>query len=86
MDSVLILDQNGYWKWVIVFVDLSFLSFALLSPDLDPVRSLRVSDAVYCPLRTAPYQPKGDPSALFPGTYYLTNIDDKHRRQYSRAP
>ncbi|KAF0302031.1 Hydroxymethylglutaryl-CoA synthase 1 [Amphibalanus amphitrite] len=33
----------------------------------------------------APYQPKGDPSVLFPGTYYLTGIDEKHRRQYSRA-
>ena len=36
-------------------------------------------------LSTAPYQPQGDPAVLFPGTYYLTGIDDKHRRQYSRA-
>ncbi|XP_037092751.1 hydroxymethylglutaryl-CoA synthase, cytoplasmic-like [Pollicipes pollicipes] len=33
----------------------------------------------------APYAPKADPSMLFPGTYYLTGIDEKHRRQYARA-
>lgn len=34
----------------------------------------------------APYQPVGDPGQLFPGTYYLTAVDDKHRRSYTRAP
>ena len=23
---------------------------------------------------------------LFPGTWYLTRVDDKHRREYSRRP
>lgn len=32
---------------------------------------------------TAPYSPVGDVSVLFPGTWYLTQVDDKHRRQYS---
>lgn len=32
----------------------------------------------------APYTPVGDTSALFPGTYYLTSIDDMHRRTYAR--
>ena len=34
----------------------------------------------------APYQPVGDPSQLFPGTYYLTKVDEKHRRSYVRVP
>ena len=32
---------------------------------------------------TAPYSPVGDLSVLFAGTWYLTQVDDKHRRQYS---
>lgn len=32
----------------------------------------------------APYEPVGNVEDLFPGTYYLTKIDDKHRRFYSR--
>ena len=34
----------------------------------------------------APYKPVGDPNQLFPGTYYLTNVDEKHRRSYIRIP
>lgn len=34
----------------------------------------------------APYTPVGDPEVLFPGTWYLTHIDDMHRRQYKRRP
>ena len=34
----------------------------------------------------APYQPVGDPTQLFPGTYYLTGVDEKHRRSYARVP
>lgn len=33
---------------------------------------------------TAPYQPSGSIDALFPGTYYLINIDDQRRRTYER--
>lgn len=33
---------------------------------------------------TAPYQPTGSIDALFPGTYYLINIDDQRRRTYER--
>lgn len=32
----------------------------------------------------APYVPCGDVSVLFPGTYYLKGIDEKHRRVYDR--
>ncbi len=33
----------------------------------------------------APYEPKADPADLFPGTWYLVGIDEKHRRQYEQA-
>ena len=33
----------------------------------------------------APYSPKGQAAGLFPGTFYLTAVDDKHRRSYSRV-
>lgn len=32
----------------------------------------------------APYTPSGSVDSFFPGTYYLVNIDDKHRRFYER--
>lgn len=34
----------------------------------------------------APYKPIGDVSHFFPGTYYLTEIDEMHRRKYDRTP
>ncbi len=34
----------------------------------------------------APYTPVGDTNGLFPGTYYLEKVDDKHRRTYLRVP
>ena len=34
----------------------------------------------------APYTPVGSTEDLFPGTYYITNVDDKHRRTYVRTP
>ncbi|XP_047996704.1 hydroxymethylglutaryl-CoA synthase 1 [Leguminivora glycinivorella] len=33
---------------------------------------------------TAPYEPSGSIDVLFPGTYYLVNIDDQRRRTYER--
>ena len=33
----------------------------------------------------APYTPVSDPTELFPGTYYLTAVDDMHRRMYKRV-
>ena len=32
----------------------------------------------------APYTPLGSLDQLWPGTYYLTAVDDKHRRLYAR--
>nr|CAD7428761.1 unnamed protein product [Timema monikensis] len=34
----------------------------------------------------APYTPQSSPDTLFPGTWYLDYIDDKHRRFYQRIP
>ncbi|XP_064477467.1 hydroxymethylglutaryl-CoA synthase 1-like isoform X2 [Ornithodoros turicata] len=34
----------------------------------------------------APYTPVGPVDQLFPGTWYLTSVDDMHRRQYKRVP
>ncbi|VEN58557.1 unnamed protein product [Callosobruchus maculatus] len=34
----------------------------------------------------APYTPVGSIDSFFPGTYYLTQIDEKHRRFYERVP
>jgi len=35
---------------------------------------------------SAPYKPIGDLSELFPGSYYLASVDEKHRRTYERLP
>lgn len=37
-------------------------------------------------LFTAPYKPVGDNRHLFPGTWYLIDVDNKHRRKYERKP
>lgn len=34
----------------------------------------------------ANYVPQGSVEDLFPGTWYLTRVDDKHRREYARRP
>lgn len=34
----------------------------------------------------SPYSPTGEIGDLFPGTYYLDKVDDKHRRSYLRVP
>lgn len=31
------------------------------------------------------YTPSGAVDTLYPGTYYLTNVDDKFRREYKIA-
>jgi len=33
-----------------------------------------------------PFQPAGEVESMFPGTWYLTQIDEKHRRTYDRVP
>lgn len=34
----------------------------------------------------APYMPQGSVDELFPGTWYLSQVDEKHRREYARQP
>ncbi|XP_018322846.1 hydroxymethylglutaryl-CoA synthase 1 [Agrilus planipennis] len=34
----------------------------------------------------APYEPSGTTEDLFPGTYYLIQVDEMHRRKYQRIP
>jgi hydroxymethylglutaryl-CoA synthase len=36
-------------------------------------------------IHAAPHNPAGDTNGMFPGTWYLTGVDDKHRRQYART-
>lgn len=36
-------------------------------------------------IHSAPYEPSGSIDVLFPGTYYLETIDEKHRRAYARV-
>lgn len=37
-------------------------------------------------VHAAPYTPVGSTEQLFPGTWFLASIDEKHRRQYTRVP
>jgi len=37
-------------------------------------------------VHAAPYAPKADVDNMFPGTWFIESIDDKHRRQYARVP
>ena len=37
-------------------------------------------------LLVAPYTPVGSLENLFPGTWYITHIDNMHRRSYARKP
>ncbi|NXE64569.1 HMCS2 protein, partial [Calcarius ornatus] len=39
-----------------------------------------------CPLPAADHAPHGSQADLFPGTWYLTRVDSKYRREYARKP
>jgi len=45
------------------------------------VQTLRLREKA---IDTAPFSPASDLDQLFPGTYHLQGVDDKHRREYSR--
>lgn len=38
------------------------------------------------PLPAADHAPHGSQADLFPGTWYLTRVDAKYRREYARKP
>lgn len=52
-------------------------------PPADFERTMKLREETH---HLAPYQPVGDPAQLFPGTYYLTAVDERHRRSYARVP
>lgn len=45
-----------------------------------------IADDLFFPLFLANYVPQSSVEDLFPGTWYLTRVDDKHRREYARRP
>lgn len=51
-----------------------------------PLLAAHVPPEHHCPLSTANHAPQGSPEDLFPGTWYLTRVDDKYRREYTRKP
>lgn len=61
-------------------------SFAFCSSlsDFIFIRILNLFADVMFLISTANYIPQGSVDELFPGTWYLTRVDEKHRRQYAR--
>uniref|UniRef100_A0A336M0B0 Hydroxymethylglutaryl-CoA synthase n=1 Tax=Culicoides sonorensis TaxID=179676 RepID=A0A336M0B0_CULSO len=53
---------------------------------VDPTEFTRLMEIREKNNHAAPYEPSGDVASLFPGTYYLKSVDDKHRRVYERVP
>ncbi|KAL4236069.1 Hydroxymethylglutaryl-CoA synthase [Mactra antiquata] len=53
----------------------------LSPPEFDQLMKLRETTH-----HKAPYKPIGSIDDLYPGTWYLIHIDDKHRRKYERKP
>ena len=45
-----------------------------------------ISMLFFFPPLSAPYNAVGSIDRLFPGTWYLTRVDEMHRRQYERRP
>ena len=62
-----------------------------VQPRLDSRQKLAPEDFVQTPnlrekaIDSAPFVPQGPVSSMFPGTWYLTNIDEMHRRTYDRV-
>ncbi|XP_053614969.1 hydroxymethylglutaryl-CoA synthase 1 [Plodia interpunctella] len=67
-------------------IDSLKLSVSLLDKreSVDPAVFSDIMDLRTANYHTAPYTPTGSIDVLFPGTYYLTNIDDQRRRTYDR--
>lgn len=54
----------------------------MISPE-EFVRTLKLREDTH---HLSPYTPQGPTDNLFPGTYYLSSIDDMFRRKYNRIP
>ena len=50
------------------------------------VVAVHVADVCFFCVFAAPYSPVGDVKSMWPGTWYITATDDKHRRTYQRVP
>jgi len=51
-----------------------------------PADFVAVLDTREKAVHAAPYMPKGETEKMMPGTWFIQDIDDKHRRQYARVP
>jgi hydroxymethylglutaryl-CoA synthase len=51
-------------------------------PPVDFEKTMKLREETH---HLAPYTPVGDVENLWPGTYYLATVDDKHRRTYARV-
>ena len=51
-----------------------------------PTEFVQILDVKEKTHHLAPFKPTGRSDRLRPGTFYLTNIDDKYRRSYARVP
>lgn len=53
---------------------------------LSPEEYTRILDVREKNCHAAPYEPKESVENMFPGTYYLTKVDELNRRTYQRVP
>ncbi|XP_063982234.1 hydroxymethylglutaryl-CoA synthase 1 [Diachasmimorpha longicaudata] len=53
---------------------------------VEPEEYTRVLDVRERNCHTVPYQPEGSVEGMFPGSYYLVEVDEMHRRKYQRVP
>ena len=53
---------------------------------IKPACCLLCHDTDSGPMVVAPYTPVGSTEDMFPGTWYITHIDEMHRRTYERNP
>ena len=61
---------------------LSQLKARTTVPPADFEKNMKLREDTH---HLAPYSPVGDLADLWPGTYYLTSVDDRHRRTYARV-
>lgn len=52
---------------------------------VDPIDYTKILASRETNCHSAPFVPKSSIEQMFPGTYYLQEIDDKHRRTYKRS-
>ena len=84
MYSLRVLDSPQLSKLTQQLLDIpKTLAARRTVPPADFERTMKLREETH---HLAPYKPVDDPAQLLPGTYYITNVDDKHRRSYVRVP